>query len=332
MSLNATIYVGAWTDWNSNSRALGASLTLTIRQGYYLVAALPFFIAIVEASVWQIICRVAFRTRSHLAQKDALSHQQQAILRNSASDLDALFRFGSTAWAWRRRVRNPIGRSGIFMALAAMNVALFGVAGILSSWIAQPHSNCLLEPTTSCGTWNHDSNPTGDSRLLLAQNIATSQAVNSCVRGATDPSECSPLGRDMIPYQRSCRGINADHYDCNPLNRQLEENSMSIDNSSYCPFDDEVCTWGIVFSLDSGLVDSYEHLGINARKEDRIQYHNNLTCTPITTGHGFTTEDGDRVTYWYGPGTNVSDYTFFHDPPVQTKFGPFLSGRPFEVA
>lgn len=342
MSLNATIYEGVWTDWGQDSRLLGATLTLKAKYGKYLISFLSVFIAIVGGQVWQILCRIAFRFNSSPMATDALSHQQQAILRNSDSDWSALNQLLSITWGWRRRAKRLTLRSYPLILLTVLHISGFLAASILSSRISSDRANVLLVPN-DCGTWQHATLPASDEldqwstwsslRMLLGQNLAASQAVTTCSRAKNDMSQCSSLGRNLTTYNTTCQGVNATLYTCNALG--LANVRTHVDSSPDCPFDSTMCTSGIVFTLDSGLVDSYHDLGINSAKHDRIQYRNELQCVPITTT-GFTRivdeEDDTYTQYYYGD--SGANYTFRHTTtldPFAGDFGGFAVARPFQV-
>ena len=127
---------------------------------------------------------------------------------------------------------------------------------------------------------------------------------------------------DTLPaaaYQRACYD-NAD----NPLQcgqyiqRQLRWTS---NQSSPCPFSPEMCYSGdmTAYEMDTGLIDSHDHIGINAPKVHRVQYRKFTTCSPIQT-KDYRTEVNDidinsptfndtLVRYYYGDATGAN-YTY----------------------
>ena len=72
--------------------------------------------------------------------------------------------------------------------------------------------------------------------------------------------------------------------------------------------------------MDTGLLDTNEHLGINAAQSDWIQYRKVTSCSPIhTKGYVTTFNDTDPndltygnlfFDYNYGPILNISNYTY----------------------
>jgi hypothetical protein len=53
-----------------------------------------------------------------------------------------------------------------------------------------------------------------------------------------------------------------------------------VNRAAPCPFIKRTCMNPAV-AIDSGLVDSHIHLGINALAHDRVQFRRLTTCTPI---------------------------------------------------
>jgi len=343
---------------------VGATLTLPSRDGNYIIAATTFFLTIVESSLWQILCRIAFRLGSKNP-KDALSHQQRAILKNSISSSSALVKLGLLTSAWRSKIGNAASRSGIFIAMALVNLALFTTASIFSSRIAAIHSNVLLDPYSHCGSWNYTQRTGGSygaldgstSSTLLLQNLAASQAIVSCARSARNPQQCSPIGNVSPPYSSWCTTLDSD---CLKPSDEILAEVVNLDNlnyiqhdeynrtaelwSDYCPFDNNMCMNG-TFTLDSGLIDTYVHLGINSL--DSIQFRDILTCAPLNTGDNYSTIATGNTTfagvevniqqwlYWYGRTSPIkTNLTYEHYVPVNPEWSLLCndcSGPPFNV-
>lgn len=65
--------------------------------------------------------------------------------------------------------------------------------------------------------------------------------------------------------------------------------------------------------LDTGYLDSNDHLGINAPQDERILFRAVVTCAPLST-EGFaknsTTAAGNYTMYDYGNKTTGQNYTY----------------------
>ena len=100
VSPQEVIYTGIWTDW-TRGRVQGLTLTVPSSHGTILIAFLAIFVKVAGGHFWDIFCYVLFHTRSTTDARDALYHQQQALLRNNLSDNRAIWQFSALAWGWR---------------------------------------------------------------------------------------------------------------------------------------------------------------------------------------------------------------------------------------
>jgi hypothetical protein len=95
---------------------------------------------------------------------------------------------------------------------------------------------------------------------------------------------------------------------------------MTIDTTAGCPFEEEMCkthTDNII--LDSGYINSHDHLGINAPNDERFLLRTRLQCAPLVTqGYEETIQspDGNWTRYYYG------SYVIWHgnDSAVASNF------------
>jgi hypothetical protein len=131
-------------DWTHDSAVLGSTLTLTSEKGAYLVAFLALWVRIVGGHFFGLLSYLIFRARSTTKPMDTMHHQHQAVLRNFGSDSRALFQFLIIGASWRNQARRPLLRSAFLALLVFVNVAAFGVAGVLSSRIANANGGVLL--------------------------------------------------------------------------------------------------------------------------------------------------------------------------------------------
>jgi hypothetical protein len=106
-----------------------------------------------------------------------------------------------------------------------------------------------------------------------------------------------------------------------------------IDRAAPCPFFERNCGTTTV-SIDSGLIDSHFHLGINAPVQDRIQFRNLIACTPIPPEDQYTsnwtseksTNLQDQLLFQLGQGQLPSDDQFkYYYLGNRTWKGTFIS-------
>jgi hypothetical protein len=144
---------------------------------------------------------------------------------------------------------------------------VFLTAGVFSSRITSTASEALARGT--CGTlnqrvakdfilWTKDDWLTGDAVFVSAFNAyrAHSTYARSCYSNYLQkgPSSCSTFNIPFVPSK--------------------------INRSAPCPFAKGTCSTPVI-SIDSGLMDSDLHLGINAKPKDRVQMRKITTCAPI---------------------------------------------------
>jgi hypothetical protein len=92
-----------------------------------------------------------------------------------------------------------------------------------------------------------------------------------------------------------------------------------FDTSAPCPFDEKICVsrdGNLV--IDTGLIDSHEHLGINAHPSERFAFRRKIHCAPLTT-KGYTEDVVDasgevtKTRYSYGrqwSSTERANFTY----------------------
>jgi hypothetical protein len=289
-----TVYTGAWIDW-TNGAILGAKLTLTTRSSSYVVAFLALFVWLFGNALWSILARTLFLVRTTDCPKDRLYHQHQAILRNNSFATSSLWDFLRTGWN-ADGAENAVTRSAVYAVFASVYIAALGAATIFSSRLALPSSDVLLQSPV-CGTFSvpPDLISQVNASTQNHANILEAAARDSlCGDAQDDGSNCQPFGRRKIDWSTS----------------MLER----------CPFPSNICKTGRSVQLDSGLIDSHIHLGVNSPIKDRISYRRVLECSPIkTTGYssGWTSDSQagisgsyaidaaaeEVMSFFYGPGS-----------------------------
>ena len=165
--MSYAVYTGAWTNW-SQGRIAGTTLTLPSQHGAYLVAFLALFVRFAGSHFWGLCCYACFQMRSSQVPRDGIYHQQQAILRNSASALRSLVDWAKMTLAWRKQGQRPALRSAGFMIWAVIHVSIFAVAGIFSSKVTRTGSEVLMRGDI-CGMWE---SPSVQAVAGYAQNLS----------------------------------------------------------------------------------------------------------------------------------------------------------------
>lgn len=273
MTTQQTVYEGFWINW-ADGQIRGSTLTLNQRTAACLIAFLALYVTWTGTHFWQLLCWTTFQLRSashHSPQGDPI----QTLLRNSESSTSAAITFGQAAWKWRKASQpdtlqhkpQPHGHQSTVLwlqALAIMTMGCFFVAGVFSSRVTNTRSDVLLRPAT-CGYWDKLEHPGDDfgKEIVRIANWEGQRSLNwvdsslltqyCASRGQNDPSVCMAPGRAFVIW------------------------NATIQND--CPFNVS-CVSKTLF-LDSGLMDSMQHLGINTPKQDRVAFRKQLTCATI---------------------------------------------------
>lgn len=302
-------YTGVWINWSAG-RVLGSTITLSARNGGLLTAFLSIFVTVAGDCCWKITSFALHQYRCKQDYQDGLHCQHQVLFRNDTSALDLAWHLTQSMWAWRKSALRPFIRTLPFALLALMNAAFFGVAGIFSSETTKAAGNETLIRSPNCGALDLNSSllyATGPQQPLRAQNI--SQDTN-------DTNQASA-------YVKACYGASQDTLQCNHYVKA--EIPWETNSNVTCPFAEGLCWWGdsAAYEMDSGLIDSHEALGINAKKADRVQFRKVTTCSPLHTKDHATelnvtdptlVANGDTLDQsFFGPVVDTSNYTYSYN-------------------
>ena len=265
-SAAAYVYEGAWTNW-SKGRHLGATLTLSPRDALLVVSVLALFVGLAGTQLWKIIQFIVHQSRATAYDRDGLYHQQQVILRNSSSELGACWNLVRVAFAWRTQKRvHSYRRSAALVALPLLHFAFFTLAGVFASRLLDAGDQ-VLSRSPYCGDYN----------VTYISSLGTSTIPGSPNRLVNDYAVNA-----QNQLQRSQQYV---QFCSDPLVpcRELPHSALKWAStvSTQCPFDSKVCsqTSNQSVVVDSGLISSHRHLGLNAPVKDRIQYRKVTTCT-----------------------------------------------------
>lgn len=132
---NYTIQTGLWVNHDSTP-ALGATLTVSIRWGNYLIAALSSIVAWAGASAWSIVSFYLHQRLAAAKEKDVLHQQLQVHFRTAGSFLDSWLDGLALHKAWRGRAEKVKRRTLTVSFLALVLFALFMAAGVFVAEVA----------------------------------------------------------------------------------------------------------------------------------------------------------------------------------------------------
>ncbi|KAK7959899.1 cytochrome p450 protein [Apiospora aurea] len=293
MDANDSVYLGVWTNW-SRGRILGSTLTLSRENGNYVIALTAFFIAFVATRFWRVSCFAFHRWLLTSASAETMHRQRQIILCNSSSPESGLVFLSVLLWPWRSLgIRRLFGLS-LLILFVVMCVSGFVAAGSFSSRISTDVRNEVLLRADHCGLIHEPSKEENNMfNLLFAQKI--SSAIN---------------------YAEQCYSSNriSSMVECERFIVPKLPRATTNYNAS-CPFQNDICrsnSSNII--LDSGYIDSREHLGLNTPNTQRFQQRQVLHCAPLKTeGYesDFMVSDKKFIGYDYGNKTwgSRNDFT-----------------------
>lgn len=315
LSASEYVYEGVWVNWHKDrGSVLGSTLTVNSYLASILSPAIAIFISIAGAQLWRLFQYALHQARATSNARGLLYHQQQVILRNTGTDLNAIYRLIRTAVAWRHRKNEKTFRTSFPLIFwAVVHFSLIILAGLFSSWLLEAGED-VLSRSPWCGTFDsHYASAVGnagkqitDSGLRLLQEYAhyhnaryayVKQHIDICQN-----SENGTEGCDMMPT------------------RNLDWKARILKGS--CPFDGDMCHDSIEGSLsfDTGYISSNRDLGFNAQKADRVALRLSAQCAPLNDAkYGVDFQQPatvDRPSYeisnvLYGPSvTNSNNATF----------------------
>lgn len=281
---------------------MGATLTTTREYGNLLIALTAFFIPYVATRFWRICCFFLHRFHSTAKPKGAIHHQRQVLLRNASSMESALITLLSLIKSWSSKKHAKIGALLSLLGYTILIIAAFTVAGAFSSRISSGMSDEVLVNGNHCGVCGFTSGPNIDSFAAVLRYFSETYT-------------------DALNYAQQCYSddssgiLGCDRFVVKSLKPAKTETNRS------CPFTGDICRNNDAnIRLDTGYIDSHDHLGLNAPPNERFGYRYVLECAPLKTEGRVSHIDQGNVTwarYNYGSridgavgNRTLSDYTY----------------------
>lgn len=265
----SNVFTGFWVDW-TNGLVLGSTITASSTTGTTVVALLAVLIQIAGSHLLDLsnllLHRILFRSQPH----DGLHHQRQVLLRNNRGPGSSLVDSMKLYCAWRGITRQPFSRIILPMVVAAFVGSGMLFAGIMSNWVVSSSTNDVLVRSEYCGYFHAGPELSG-SDYDSAQQRAFAKYITKAWSSA-------------LTYSRSCYSAsNTRSEQCNTYTVQQIPWMTTYDNP--CPFQSSLCQEPVnsAMTLDTGVFDSHEFLGINAKIKDRVKIRKRTTCAPINT-------------------------------------------------
>lgn len=266
MSGSAQTYTGAWIDW-SHGRIRGTTITLSNNDAGLITALIAIIVSAAGGAVWKILSYIAHQIRAHADPQDGFFHQQQNLLRNCETPVGVLTELLTISWTWRRQADRIFVRSLLLGIPAAIALVLSTLAGIFSSRAIRSAGNDTLTTSQSCGYWTaFNGTDVLDETDVEAQLIIIND-LNSTI--------------DAASYANACYTSNPDSLRCRIYTTPTLP--YTVESSATCPFPSGWCYFSdtAAYKMDTGKLDSNDHLGINFPPDYRVTIQRITTCAPI---------------------------------------------------
>lgn len=297
----------------------GATLTTTKQDGNILIAFLALFVAAAGKSFWRISCLALHRYHSSRQPEDTLFHQRQVVLRNAETPEFALWNFIIMLKTWRNRASRPYKRLILYILFTIAIFAAYNAASLFSSQVtADTASEVLLTGKDCRAPWKPDDMSGTEFRQSydvwgFRQNTAVLNYAQKCYMNLDNEDDCRHYVKPKV--------------------------DMQVTRNASCPFDDKMCKTGSVI-VDTGMLNSNTHLGINMPDESQFSIRTVSQCAPIIS-ESYTSvvnqtkyPDVPLLRFHYGNYTNpvngsIKDfifqvasnlsYTYFDDTDFQVR-------------
>jgi hypothetical protein len=309
----STALISFYTDFTiGRGRVLGATLTISSRDGAVLIAFLALFVTWTGNELWSVIRYALHQRWSTGVPQNAFRRQVLVMLRNSLSPWQFSWKLIRLTWAWSKATRGPTRRQSIpLVSLTLILGTCFAIAGLFSSRVASTTGNSLIASNV-CGFPDF---------TVLSYNTGS---VEELQRASAIYVAGALLFDDARTQSRNC----FDPYTPTKIfGCPAFIHKQKFTSGAECPFTQESCQSSVV-SLDSGLLDSHDDLGINSPPSGRIQFRRTLNCSVIPLEEKYSSD-------WVEAESLPLFYSFPVDPSiarsgVQYKFyniGPSISGQ-----
>ncbi|KAH7131651.1 hypothetical protein B0J13DRAFT_642473 [Dactylonectria estremocensis] len=278
MSSAASVYEGFWTDHDHGGLS-SARLTLDAYNAALLIAFIAIFVTICGDRMWSAVQFVLHQLRAGAKQRGEDDENLQLLITG------------------RREVKT-ICYDAVLAFLALFNFVAWTAAGVLSAWVAVSN-NPLIHVSPDCGFYADPSDAVSFTPAAGFQ----ARLLNS--------------SRTADEYVQTCYNTSSSS---NSLCQQFvqQEIRWTGKSNATCPFASGMCLGGdnAAFEMDSGMIDSHDTLGINAAKENRVQYRRKSTCAPVVTRDPYAELIPGRypgeeyALYHYGDTLSTLNYTY----------------------
>jgi len=222
------------------------------------------FINVVLAEFFtKVLCWVVHTIHSSSEPQDTFHHEIQVLLASGSTAFQCATKVVELTCAWwcKKNLKHRLYAFGLSALCIAYAVGIISASIFISAKVSSTGGLVLVQPN-HCGWPPHDHDEKNLTRGL-ALYIPGIRIYRNALSYA---QKC--YGHTEVPNGASCSSFITPR-----IQRTLERN---VD----CPFFIDTCKSEAIY-LDSGLIGSHEHLGINAPPQDRIQFRKKLVCSVL---------------------------------------------------
>ncbi|KAF2648033.1 hypothetical protein K491DRAFT_613575 [Lophiostoma macrostomum CBS 122681] len=242
---------GYWLDLAKGS-VLGKTITTDTSTGNVVIAFLAVLTTLGTTHFWNLATFTIHQVRADTKSADGLFRQQQALLRTLPAPSALFSDWAKLWWVWRKRTDHAFHRSLFMMILGLLFTAATITVGIFSSYIVDSSSIHILVQGTSCSPLNMLDDSAFYDYFETALQKASTYARDCYTNSTIPPDRCRIFVKPRLD-------IHLDRIDC--------------------PYENSLCKniTHPAITLDSGLVDLAQTLGINSPTRDRIRWRRKTT-------------------------------------------------------
>ena len=263
-----------WRDYTKGP-VTGASFTLSVREGGYLIAGLATFVGFIGPASWSIIAYLLHcwrsRARSRKSQ-DGVYFQSQVTLRHPSSATAAIWDFLCMCYAWRskKKIKRVPKLKCRCLGLAVAPLLIFAGFAVVGVFVGRVTARAyqgsdILVKQYQCGYSAYD-------------NSSTEGMIALQVKNAKDTLNARA-------YARDCYQTNASRATCSLYPKaNITHTPSDVD----CPFGSDplgesACLYGNnqALQLDTGFLNSNSIFGINTAPENQLEMRKVTTCSPF---------------------------------------------------
>ena len=188
------------------------------------------------------------------------------MLRNSETPEFALWNFIIMLKTWRNKALRPYRRLSLYIIFTVAMFAAYNAASLFSSRVTADTASEVLLTGKDCRAPYRPDDMSGTTfrqsydLFGFRQNTAVLNYAQKCYMNLDNEEDCR-------------------HYVKSKVDMQITRNAS-------CPFDDKMCKTGSII-VDTGLLNSNTHLGINMPDKSQFSIRSVSQCAPIVS-EGYT--------------------------------------------